>query len=134
MPERAMTEFDKLLRDAHSLKVKVIRMLNDEYPVSYDYNPKKSRIRTNYADPQIADDRTRNNIASRRSRQRKKFQFQVMQYSVDYDEDENEVCQKQLAWLTGMILNMEQHYICENGETPVSFAKLKNIRQQCGLN
>lgn len=134
MPERAMTEFDKLLRDAHGLKVTVIKQLNDEFPVSYDYNPKKSRIRTNYADPQIADDRTRNNIASRRSRQRKKFQFQMMQYSVDYDKDENNFAQKQLAWLQGMIINMEHHFVSENGEkTAVSLTKLRNLRQQCGL-
>lgn len=131
VPERVMTEYDKLLRDSHSLKIKVIRQLNSEFPVSYDYNPKKSRIRTNYADPQVADDRTRNNIASRRSRQRKKFQSQVIQYSVDYDADENTIAHKQLTWLAGMILNLEQSFAAKNGEEAID--KIKSLRKQCGL-
>lgn len=131
LPELVMTEYDKMLRESHNLKVEVVKALNNEFPVSYDYNPKKSRIRTNYNDPQIADDRTRNNIASRRSRQRKKFQVQMIQYSVDYDLDENFLLAKQEKWLRGIISNLEQK-ILTNGEDG-GVSKLKNLRKQCGF-
>lgn len=131
LPELVMTEYDKMLRESHKLKVEVIKALNTEFPVSYDYNPKKSRIRTNYNDPQIADDRTRNNIASRRSRQRKKFQVQLIQYSVDYDLDENFLLAKQEKWLRGIISNLEQKILTNGEDNNVS--KLKKLRKQCGF-
>lgn len=130
LPELVMTEYDKMLRDSHSLKVEVIEALNKEFPVNYEYNPKKSRIRTNYNDPQIADDRTRNNIASRRSRQRKKFHMQMVQYSVDYDTDENFLMEKQEQWLRGIIGNLEQRLSGEQG----GISTIKRLRQQCGFD
>lgn len=129
LPEVVMSEYDKMLRECHSLKVEVVDALNNEFPVSYDYNPKKSRVRTNYSDPQIADDRTRNNVASRRSRQRKKFQTQMIQYAVDYDLDENFLLAKQEKWLKGIIANLEQKIISDDGGIP----KLKKLRKQCGF-
>lgn len=131
LPELVMTEYDKMLRDSHNLKVEVVKALNTEFPVSYDYNPKKSRIRTNYNDPRIADDRTRNNIASRRSRQRKKFQVQMIQYSVDYDLDENFLLSKQEKWLKGIISNLEQKILTNGDDSAV--AKLRKLRIQCGF-
>lgn len=130
LPELAMSEYDKMMRDAHSLKCEVVDALNKEFPVSYDYNPKKSRIRTNYSDPQIADDRTRNNVASRRSRQRKKFQVQMIQYSVDYDVDENFLLEKQEDWLRTIITGLEHKVMAADEEN----AKvLKKLRKQCGF-
>lgn len=129
LPELVMTEYDKILRESHELKVEVIKEMNKEFPVNYEYNPKKSRIRTNYADPQIADDRTKNNIASRRSRQRKKFQVQVIQYSVDYDEDENFLLGKQEQWLQSIITNLEQKVLNDSDGS----SKLRKLRKQCGF-
>lgn len=129
LPELVMTEYDKILRESHSLKVEVITKLNSEYPVSYDFNPKKSRVRTNYLDRKVAESRTLNNIASRRSRQRKKFQTQMIQYSVDYDKDENFLLAKQEKWLRGIIEKLEQKAITsENG-----YVKIKKLRKQCGF-
>jgi hypothetical protein len=129
LPELVMAEFDRMLRDSHDMKVEVIETLNKEFPVSYDYNPKKSRIRTNYADQQVADDRTRNNVASRRSRQRKKFQNQMVQYSVDFDVDENFLMAKQEKWLKGIISNLEQNVIAQDD----GLSKLRKMRRQCGF-
>lgn len=130
LPERALTEFDKLLRESHALKIEVVDALNQEFPINYEYNPKKSRIRTDYNDPRIADDRSRNNVASRRSRQRKKFQLHMMQYSVDYDTDENFLMEKQETWLQGMIGNLEKRLKTEkNGSDAI-----EKLRKQCGLN
>lgn len=129
LPELVMTEYDKILRDSHNLKVEVIKTLNNEFPVNYEYNPKKSRIRTNYSDPQVADERTRNNIASRRSRQRKKFQTQMIQYSVDYDNDENFLLAKQETWLRAIIDNLEQKAL----STDNGFETIRKLRKQCGF-
>lgn len=131
LPELVMNEYDKMLRESHNMKVEVINALNQEFPVSYDYNPKKSRIRTNYSDPQIACDRTRNNIASRRSRQRKKFQTQMIQYSVDYDTDENFLLDKQEKWLKGIISSLEQKIT--SNTTDDGIARLNKLRKQCGF-
>lgn len=131
LPLLVMSEYDKILKDSHTLKVDVIKEMNRENPVNYEYNPKKSRIRTNYNDPQIADDRTKNNIASRRSRQRKKFQVQVVQYSVDYDLDENFLLGKQEQWLRSIVENLENK-VLSNDESEGA-AKLKQLRQQCGF-
>jgi hypothetical protein len=130
LPELVMTEYDKMLRDSHTMKVEVVEALNNEFPVSYEYNPKKSRIRTNYNDPQIADDRTRNNIASRRSRQRKKFHLHMIQYSVDFDTDENFLMEKQEKWLQGMIGNLEKRLLTEQG----GISKIRKLRKQCGFD
>lgn len=127
LPELVMTEFDKMMRESHSLKVKVLQQLNAERPVTYDYNPNKSRVRVDYAKEQIADERIKNNILSRRSRQRKKFQTQIIQYSVDYDIDENLLLSKQEEWLMSIIAGMEQKAL-ENGSD-----KIKKLRRQCGF-
>ncbi|KAG5681075.1 hypothetical protein PVAND_010541 [Polypedilum vanderplanki] len=130
LPDIVMSEYDRILRESHEMKVETIRELNKEFPVSYDYNPKKSRIRTNYSDPVVADDRTKNNIASRRSRQRKKFLNHVLKYSVDYDEDENNLLKKQEKWLRGIISSLENKIIAKN---PTDDQKLFKLRKQCGF-
>lgn len=130
LPDIVMGEYDHFLRDSHEMKVEVVHDLNEEFPVSYDYNPKKSRIRTNYADPAVADDRTKNNIASRRSRQRKKFLHQILQYSVEFDVDENFLLRKQEKWLRGIIANLENKILTKN---PTDDDKLFKLRKQCGF-
>jgi len=131
MSEAAILELDKILIEHHTLKVNVVTQLNSEFPVSYDYNKNKSKIRTNYADPQIADDRTRNNIASRRSRQRKKFQFQIVSYSADYDEDENKMLANELSWLMSMIGSMEESCSTKLGAN--FLPKVQKLRLDCSL-
>jgi hypothetical protein len=131
LPDIVMSEYDRILRESHKMKIEVITELNEEFPVSYDYNPKKSRIRTNYSDPIVADDRTKNNIASRRSRQRKKFLNHVLQYSVDYDNDENALLTKQEKWLRGIITSLENKIIAKNSKDD---EKVFKLRRQCGFD
>lgn len=131
MPARTMLHYDKLLKSSHKLKVNTLRTLNKLQPVSYEYNPKKSRIRTNYSDPQTALERTTNNIASRRSRQRKKFQNTIIQYSLDYDEDENFLLAKQEAWLLNIINGIEGNVLSSGDSKKI--AELSDLRQKCGF-
>lgn len=128
IPDVAMLEYDKILRESHQMKVEVIEKLHNETPINYDYNPNKSRIRTNYNDPSIAEGRTKNNIASRRSRQRKKFHQQILQYSLDFDQDENFLLQKEEKWLRAIIENLEEKFVAKNGSE-----EMEKLRKQCGL-
>ncbi|CAG9802936.1 unnamed protein product [Chironomus riparius] len=130
LPEIVMTEYDRILRESHTMKLEVIDELNHAFPVNYEYNPKKSRIRTNYSDPHIADDRTRNNLASRRSRQRKKFLNHIHQYSVEFDQDENLLLNKQENWLREVIANLENKIIASNLNDDI---KIYKLRKQCGF-
>lgn len=129
-PNITMGEYDRILRESHQTKVEVIDKLNKTFAVNYNYNPKKSRIRTNYSDPQVADDRTRNNVASRRSRQRKKFHTTVQQYSLDYDQDENFLLKKQEEWLKLICKNLENKIVT----SPEKEDEILKIRHQCGFN
>jgi Basic region leucine zipper len=131
LPEVAMNEYDKIMREGHSMKCDVIRTLNEEYPVSYEYNKNKSRIRTDYKVAQVAIERTRNNIASRRSRQRKKFNTVILQYSVDYDLDENFIISKQEKWLKSLIAGLEQKALQTNSS---NLDEILKLRKQCGFN
>lgn len=131
MPKNCIAQLDKNLRNSYNLKLEVLTKLNQECPVNYEYNPKKSRIRTNYNDPRIADDRTRNNIASRRSRQRKKFQTHIMQYSVDYDIEESYMLDKQISWLKGVVSKLEQKIL--TGNSNLTADQLLQLRNKCGL-
>lgn len=130
IPEIVMSEYDKILRESHDIKHRVVDKLNHAFPISYDYNHKKSRIRADYNDPQIADDRTKNNIASRRSRQRKKFLNYIHQYSVDYDHDENFLLKKQETWLRLIIAGLENKV----AKNPERKEELFRLRKQCGFN
>lgn len=129
LPQLVQVEFDKLLQESHEMKVKVIEELNRKNPINYDYNPKKSRLRSNYGDAIVAAERTRNNIASRRSRQRKKFQNKIVQYCVNYDMDENALMEKQENWLQGIIKSLE-YKLCENKD---GIDKMKVLRAKSGL-
>lgn len=131
IPDVAMLEYDKILRESHTIKAQVIAKIHEEFPISYDYNPNKSRVRTNYEDKNIAEGRTRNNIASRRSRQRKKFQQQILQHSVDYDEDENFLLQKQEKWLKAIIENLEEKFLSKEGDKGTEV--IEKLKNQCGF-
>lgn len=131
IPDIAMLEYDKILRESHTIKAQVIEKIHEEFPINYDYNPNKSRVRTNYEDKSIAEGRTKNNIASRRSRQRKKFQQQILQHSVDFDEDENFLLQKQEKWLKAIIENLEEKFLSKEGEKGAEM--IEKLKSQCGF-
>lgn len=131
MPESVMSEYDKMLKEGHDLKVSVIKAMNQEFPVSYDYNPHKSRIRVDYNDERVAHVRIKNNVASRRSRQRKKFQQQAIQWSVDYDNDENVLLEMEEKWLRQTIEDLEKKALAKGGVEVVD--KLMKLRAECGF-
>lgn len=125
LPEAARPELDRILKVGHLQKVEVIQALNAENPVSYEYNPKKSRTRIH----EPTSYRSKNNLASRRSRQRKKFVTQVGQHAVDYEVDENFIFIRQMNWIIGVIRRFEGQNLA-NGRTA---EEILNLRSQCGL-
>lgn len=132
LPQVAMNELDKILKESHKSKIIVIKKINEENPINYEYNPKKSRTRVNYEDPLIAENRTKNNIASRKSRHRKKYNTTINEYSVDYDIDENHILEKQIEWLKSLINNQEQKFIDKNSSSNYEDDLIK-MRSKFGL-
>jgi hypothetical protein len=104
-------EFDEILKDSQHLKYGVLRQINRENPINYEYNPKKSRTRVNYEDAETAENRTKNNLASRRARNRKKYNTIMNEFSCDFDEDENILMNEEIEWLKATIGNLEKMYV-----------------------
>lgn len=129
LPDVVQKELDNMLREAYYVKKECLDKLNTEFPINNEYNAKKSRLRANYTDPAVADDRVKNNMASRRSRQRKKFLNQILQNSLDYDLDENYLLYKQERWLTNIIKNLEEKFLQSTGDE----AAIKKLRAKCGF-
>lgn len=128
MPTLAIGEYDKVLRNSHVLKVKVLEMLNSENSTNYEYNKNKSRLRASYENPKDTFGRCKNNVASRRSRQRKKYTTTLTQCSLDYDMDENFFLDKQGEWLKTLIVGLESQVLKE----PAKINALNKIRLDLG--
>lgn len=130
LPQLCIGQFNKILISSFNLKVKVLTKLNQVSPVKYDYNEKKSMIRTSYDDEQIALDRIKNNIASRRSRHRKKFKNNVKHNAVNFDKEETLGIDAQIENMKRFITDLEQE-IFNTDES--SLEKIMDLRAKCGL-
>lgn len=131
LPSSCIDEFNKILKSSFDLKVKVLSRLNDESPVRYDYNMNKSLVRTDYlVSKAIADERIKNNIASRRSRHRKKFKNNVRHNAVNFDREESLGIDVQIENMRRLAMNLEQK-ILDGGESTIDM--IMNLRLECGL-
>lgn len=128
LSQTVMSEFDKMLKESYKTKSEVIKKLHEESPINYDYNHKKSRTRVDYSDDFIRDSRTKNNLASRKSRHRKKFNLTINEYSVDYDHDENGLMENQIQWLKNLIGGLEKEFVKTS-----SSDDLEALRHRFGL-
>ncbi|XP_055592679.1 uncharacterized protein LOC129744266 [Uranotaenia lowii] len=99
-----------------------------ELPTSLDYNPNKSRLRKVYADPMIAAERERNNLASRKSRFKKKITQQITNLYLEYNRNENGILMAVMCWMK-LVLNDLEKEIINRGITEQGLAQL---RRQCG--
>lgn len=96
---------------------------------STEYNPNKSRLRKQYNDPAQAEDRARNNLASRRSRYKKKIAAQVLSLNLDFEKEENRKLFKQETWMATIISELEEKLL-QSGFEPIV---IKNLRFECGF-
>lgn len=131
LSEVVIYEFDKMLTESHKTKTEVIQILNDENPINYDYNAKKSRTRADYTNTDIAEKRKDNNLASRRARNRKKYNITIHEYSVDYDNEENVLIDKEINWIKATVGNLEEMFLNANSEHTVR--NLMEMRHKFGL-
>lgn len=129
LSESSIHEFDDILRESQHLKYGVLRQLHVEKPINYEYNPNKSRTRVNYEDAETAENRTKNNLASRRARNRKKYSTIMQEFARDFDEDENKMMDDEIEWLKATIGNLEKMFI-SSGRT---HKNLINMRREYGL-
>lgn len=124
-----LTEFEKIERESVHMKESYTRQKMDECPIDYEYNPNKSRLRKQYNDPAQAEDRARNNLASRRSRYKKKIAAQLLSLNLDFEKEENRKLFKQETWMTNIIAELEEKLLQSGFETNV----IKNLRNECGF-
>ncbi len=129
LPEAVREEFNSVLLESHAMKVRLVSELHKKSPMSYEYNEKKSRVRSNYKDERVAAGRTRNNLASRRSRQRKKFEVQTAEFEVLCDEDENNQLVMTAERIERKAKSFEKKFLARGG----SVEQLLALRKKCGL-
>ncbi|CRK89739.1 CLUMA_CG003461, isoform A, partial [Clunio marinus] len=101
-------EFDKLLKHSHDTKTQVLKYTYAQEDHSYIYYEAKSRPRADYSNIEYCKARTANNVASRRSRSRKKFLINVQQHSVNYDRDENDMLRHQVYWMNNFLEKVDE--------------------------
>ncbi|XP_065074644.1 uncharacterized protein LOC135698545 [Ochlerotatus camptorhynchus] len=101
-----------------------------ELPTDLEYNPNKSRLRKVYESPTEAAERERNNLASRKSRFKKKIAQQITNMHLEFDRNENSDLYAMQNWMGQVIFELES--LClDNGLT---IECLLELRRQCGFS
>ncbi|XP_058819250.1 uncharacterized protein LOC131682077 [Topomyia yanbarensis] len=131
------TEFSTRLKDEMSLivqrsfirKKQFVAVRTTELPSDLEYNPNKSRLRKTYENPSEAADRERNNLASRRSRFKKKISQQLTNIYLEFDRNENAQLYAMQNWIGRIVFELESKWL-DNGATP---EELYELRHHCGF-
>lgn len=129
-PYPVLVEYQKIERESNHIKDDYIRDQLDENPVDYEYNPSKSRLRKTYEDPEMEAGRAKNNLASRKSRYKKKLASRLLSINYNYDILENRKLYDQERWMIGVIAELENMLVAHHG---VEVNVLKELRDFCGL-
>lgn len=124
LPEAVQQEFDLIMRESYYVKKESIDKENSEY------NDEDSPVRRRGPGRLEAIERNKNNEASKRSRQRKKYLNQVLQNSLNYDLDENYLLYKQEKWLISIIKNLEVKFLHKASQNR---GIIKAMRRECGF-
>lgn len=129
MPTEVLFHFDILLMQGYKFKNELIDLMNRIVPKDYAYNPNKSHIVLDYDKITLMVIRLLNNVASRRSRYRKKFSNHVKLNCLKIDMDENLLLHKQQCLLQDIICKME----CKMLDVVMNHDTMLTIRDKCGL-
>ncbi|XP_019540312.3 uncharacterized protein LOC109411250 isoform X1 [Aedes albopictus] len=100
-----------------------------EVPTELEYNPNKSRLRKDYVSSTEEAERSRNNLASRKSRFRRKNDQLINNIKLDFHRQENAEMYALQNWMDQVIFELEE--ACLN--TGVAPESLADLRQQCGF-
>lgn len=111
-------------------KDQYLTMRYTELPTDLEYNPNKSRLRKVYESPTVAADRERNNLASRKSRFKKKKAQLITNMHLEFDRSENIELYKMQNWMAQVIFNLESQCL-DSGLTP---EYLFDLRRECGFS
>lgn len=129
VPTDVFSHLDELLRQGFKIKNELIDLLNRIVPEDYAYNPNKSHIVLDYDKITLMVIRLLNNVASRRSRYRKKFSNHVKLNCLKIDMDENILLHKQQCSLQDIIRKME----CKMLNVVMNHDTMLAFRDKCGL-
>lgn len=111
-------------------KHQYLSMRMNELPTDLEYNPNKSRLRKVYESPSEAAERERNNLASRKSRFKKKIAQQITNMHLEFDRNENADLYAMQNWMGQVIFELES--LCL--DSGMASECLLDLRQQCGFS
>lgn len=100
-----------------------------ELPSDLEYNPNKSRLRKVYQDASEAAERERNNLASRKSRFKKKIAQQITNMHLEFDRNENAQLYAIQNWIGKVIFELESKWLDRGAPSDA----LCQLRQYCGF-
>lgn len=127
--QRLNAQLEIITNRSDFVKNKILTARIAELPESFDYYPNKSRLRKQYVDPEEAAERERNNLASRRSRFKKKRAQLILNMHLEYDRNENAHLYAMQNWIGKIIFQLEQQWL-ERGATAEQMCQL---RRDCGF-
>lgn len=129
MPKCVLKIFDTMMREGYKIKNELLDLMNRICPDKYEYNPNKSHIILDYDKITIMVIRTLNNVASRRSRHRKKFVNQIKKNCLKIDINESVLLRKQEDHLQELVQKLEGKVLDSN----IDHFTLLAMRESCGL-
>ncbi|XP_052864413.1 uncharacterized protein LOC128271022 [Anopheles cruzii] len=129
LPPRVKLELQNILQMSLFNKECYTKEKMTEFPMEVGYHPNKSRLRKEYQNDLEAADRAKNNLASRRSRHKKKMVNQLMNISLEFDRSENRHLYLQERWLTSLIYDLEDKAM----QKGVDAYMLRKLRADCGF-
>lgn len=127
--QRLNAQLEIITKRSDLVKNKILAAKIAKLPESFDYYPNKSRLRKEYVDPEEAAERERNNLASRRSRFKKKRAQLILNMHLEYDRNENAHLYAMQNWIGKIIFQLEQQWL-ERGATAEQMCQL---RRDCGF-
>lgn len=127
--QRLNAQLEIITNRSDFVKNKILTARIAELPESFDYCPNKSRLRKQYVDPDEAAERERNNLASRRSRFKKKRAQLILNMHLEYDRTENAHLYAMQNWISKIIFQLESQWL-ERGATAEQMCQL---RRDCGF-
>lgn len=130
LPDCVRDELNKIASMSTHNKKQFTDAKMEKFPVEMSFNPRKSRMRKEFANEIDHMDRVKSNDASRRSRHKKKLMIHMMNASLEYDRQENQELYMQERWLTNMIYELEERAISQG----VDAQMLRKMRDACGLD
>ncbi|XP_058446619.1 uncharacterized protein LOC131427448 [Malaya genurostris] len=126
---RFQEEMGLIMQSSALQKEQFLTVKMTELPSDIEYNPNKSRLRKIYENPSEAADRERNNLASRRSRFKKKIAQQITNMHLEFDRTENAQLYAIQSWIGNIVFELESKWL-ESGATS---EELYELRHSCGF-